>query len=151
MLPPKLIHLIENQWDEIVTRGIRAMLRDPEVIHFRSLPEAELREWGRNILENLGHWLAASKDDEVARRYEAVGRLRFEEHVPLHESVRALCLLKEKVLDFVQEQGSAKTSVDLFAEEELEHRLGHFFDLILVHQVRGYEMALRHSTTHVAG
>lgn len=150
MLPPKLIHLIENHWDEIVTRVIRAMHRDPEITHFRNLPEAELREWGRNILENLGHWLAASKDEEVARRYEALGKLRFEEHVPLHESVRGLCLLKEKVLDFVSEQGLAKTSMDLFAEEELENRLGHFFDLILVHLVRGYETALRR-TAHVAG
>ena len=105
--------------------------------------EAELREWGRNILENLHHWLIDAREAEVAARYEAQGQLRFEEEVPLHECVRGVCVLKEKVLEFVQEQAQDKNFMNLYAEEELEHRLGRFFDLTICHLVRGYEVAMR--------
>lgn len=143
MLPPKVIHLIEQHGDEIVAHAMDEMRRDPEVVHFRDLPTAEIREWGRHILGNLEHWLAEARDTDMATRYEAVGKLRFQEDIPLFEAVRGLCLLKEKVLQFAQDHAMAKTSMDLYAEEEFENRVGRFFDLILVHVVRGYEGALR--------
>jgi hypothetical protein len=58
------------------------------------------------------------------------------------------------MMDFVQEQGLRNDSVefyvelysyvDLYAEEELEHRVGRFFDDLVVHLVRGYEAAWQH-------
>jgi hypothetical protein len=33
--------------------------------------------------------------------------------------------------------------IELYAEEELEHRVGRFFDFMLYHVVRGYEAAMR--------
>jgi hypothetical protein len=32
-------------------------------------------------------------------------------------------------------------SVGLYAEEEMEHRLGQFFDRLIIHLARGYEAA----------
>jgi hypothetical protein len=111
--------------------------------HFRTLPEFELREWGRDILHNLGHWLAAGNEAELGRRYEELGRIRFTEHVPLAESVRGLFLLRETMIDYVQEHFFAKNSLEFCAEEELERRLGRFFDVLVCGLVRGYERALR--------
>jgi hypothetical protein len=34
-------------------------------------------------------------------------------------------------------------SVDLYAKEELERRVGRFFDELTIHMVRGYETAWR--------
>ena len=69
--------------------------------------------------------------------------MRFEQEIPLHESVRGLCLLRQKTMEYVEEHIASNSSVELFAEEELERRLSYFFDLLLVHLVRGYESALR--------
>jgi len=34
-----------------------------------------------------------------------------------------------------------QTSVDVYAEEELQHQLGRFFDLMMYYLARGYEHA----------
>jgi len=70
-----------------------------------------------------------------------VGRERLEQAVPLHECVRDLCVLRETLLDYVEEHTFNKDSVELYAEEELDRRVGRFFDLLIVHLVRGYERA----------
>jgi hypothetical protein len=145
MLSGKLIHLIEAHQEQITTSIIHGIRTHPDLVHFRKLPDAELRERGRLILENLGHWLAAGNEEEIARRYETLGKARFEESIPLHESVRALCITKDKMIDFVRGQGLSRNSVDLYAEEELEVRVGRFFDALVIHMVRGYETAWRRS------
>ena len=89
MLSGKLIHLIEAHSDQITSRVIHQIRHDPQLKHIPGLPDAELRETGAHILENLGHWLASPK------------------------------------------------------EEELDRRIGRFFDVLLVHLVHGYERALR--------
>jgi len=141
MLSGKLIHLIEAHQEQIASSVIREIHQHPDLVHLRKLPDAELRERGQQILENLGHWLTAGHEEEIGELYETLGRGRFEESMPLHESVRALALVKDKMIDFVHEQGLARTSMDLYAEEELERRVGRFFDALTIHMVRGYENA----------
>lgn len=143
MLSGKLIHLIESHEEEIAGRVIRSIRRHPELVHLGRLPETELRERGREILKNLGHWLAHGNEEALAHQYEAIGKLRFEESVPLHESIQGLCLIKDKMIDFVDEQGIDQGGLSLYAEEQLERRVGQFFDLLVIHLVRGYETAWR--------
>ena len=145
MLSGKLINLIETHRDDITRRVLEQVRRDPETAHFRRLLDSELRESLQSLLQNLGHWLGTGNATELARRYEMMGRLRYEQEVPLHECARALCIVREKILDYVEEQIISNSSVELYAEEELERRLGRFFDLLLIHLVRGYEHTLRHS------
>ena len=145
MLSAKLVRVVEEHEDQIAT-GVLAQIRgDPEMSHFRTLPEAELREWGREILHNLGHWLGGGHEQEIARRYDELGRLRFLEDVPLRESIRGLCILKQKMLDFVEDHQINRTVVEVYAEEEMGRRIGRFFDLLICHLVGGYERALRHA------
>ncbi len=143
MISGKLVHLIEGHWDEIMSRIIDQVRREPQLTHVRSVVEPEIREYGQTLLEHLGHWLAAGNEDDLAHKYEHLGRLRCEEEVPLHESVRGLCIIREKVLDFVEEHTLTKNTLELYAEEELDRRLGRFFDLLTIHMVKGYERALR--------
>ena len=95
------------------------------------------------MLENLGHWLSAGNEDDLAQKYEHLGKLRCEQDVPLHETVRCLCIAREKMLDFVEEHLFSKNVMELYAEEELDRRLGRFFDVLTIHLVKGYERALR--------
>src|SRR5690349_16865718 len=104
MLSGKFVHLIESQWDHIIARVIDEVRRDPEMTHFPKLVETEWREWGQNLLQNLGHWLAGGHEKELANAFEEHGRHRFEEDVPLEESVRVLCIIRHKVIDYVDEQ-----------------------------------------------
>src|SRR6266536_2097666 len=115
MLSGKLIHLIEANSASIIDRVIDAIRRDIHLVHLGTLPDAELREWGDLLLRRLGNWLATRSEEELSRHYETIGRMRFEEGVPLHEAVRGLFLVKDKMIDFVQEQAFAKTSVQLYA------------------------------------
>ena len=93
------------------------------------------------MLQNLGQWLTAGAGEEIAHRYEQLGRQRFEADMPLHESVRCLCIMRERVLDFVEEHIFTKNSLALYDQEELDRRLGRFFDLLTIHMVKGYEGA----------
>ena len=142
MLSSKLIQLIEDHWDPITTRILRDIRHDHRLPHAAGLPESELRERARDILEHLGHWLSPAKEEELARRFERIGRQRFEESIPLHEVVLAYLIVKDRMLEFVRGQGIGETTVERYAEEELEHSVGRFFDSMIYHVVRGYEAAL---------
>lgn len=143
MVSGKLIHLIEAHQEQIANSVIHEIRHHPDMAHFHKLPDAELRERGQQILENLDHWLSAGNEAEIEQRYEMLGKVRFEESIPLHESVRALAIIKNKMIDFVHEQGLTRTSMELYAEEELQRRVGRFFDTLTVHMVRGYETTWR--------
>lgn len=141
MLSGKLIQLIESHPREITERVLREIWRDPDLMHLHRLPEAELRERGQLLLENFGLWLTGRNEEEFIKEQEAIGKLRFEQGVPLHEAIRALCIIKYNIIDFLEEQGIPKDPLGLYAEEELEHRIGRFFDILIFHMVRGYEVA----------
>src|SRR5947209_8744228 len=116
MLSGRLIHLIETNSASIIEQVISQIRREPELTHVSKLPDAELREYGRHLLDRLGDWLTAGRTDELAAYYEDAGRLRFEEEVPLYEAVRGLFLVKEKMIDFVLDQAAARTFMQLYAE-----------------------------------
>ena len=144
MLSGKLIHLIESHAEQITSRIIQNIRRDPKLTHLATLPEGELHERGREILKNLGHWLA--NKEKIEREYESIGRERYDESVPLHEAIRGLCLIKEAMFDFIHEQATECNCMELYVEEELERRVGSFFDLLVIHLARGYEIEFRHTT-----
>jgi len=139
MVSGKLIQLIEANEGEISNRIMAEIHRDPGLTHLRMLSDAELRRRGNKIVKNLGHWLVSWNQEEMAKEFENLGKRRFEENIPLHEVVRALCVIKVKMIDFVNEQGFNLDALTLYAEEELERRVDRFFDLLVIHLVRGYE------------
>jgi hypothetical protein len=105
---------------------IREIRRHPDLADLCKLSDAELRERSQQILKHLGYWISAGHEAEIEPSYELLGKARFEESIPLHEPVRALAIIKNKMMDFVHYQGIARTAVDLYAEEELERRVGRF-------------------------
>ena len=145
MLSGRLVHLIESHSQDVVASVITQVRREPELAHYRAVLESDLRDWGQFMLQNLGQWLTAGNTEEIAHRYEQLGKQRFEAEIPLHESVHCFCIMRERVLDFVEEHVFTKNSLALYEQEELDRRLGRFFDLLTIHMVKGYEGALRRS------
>lgn len=145
MLSAKLIQLIEDHWEGIMTAVLHNLRNDPRLPNMRKIPDSELRDLGRTMLKNLGQYLTASRHElrALEEQYEGLGRVRFAEDIPLHESVRALQGVKRKVIEFLRDHEFAQSSVAIYAEEELEHRLGEFFDDLIYYEVRGYEAAMR--------
>ncbi len=144
MISGKLVRLIESHGGDIICRIIDQVRREPHMTHLRTVLEPEIHEYGEALLKNLGHWLAAGNDEELAHKYERLGKLRCEQNVPLEESVRGLFIIREKMLDYVDEHILSKDALELYAEEALDRQLGRFFDILTIHLVRGYENALRH-------
>jgi hypothetical protein len=142
MLSTKMVELIESNWEEIANRVVRAVKKHPDLQNLARCSDLELRDWCREMLQNLGYLLSATKDFEVQRRFEVLGKARFEDHIPLHEAVLRMQLLKDKVIGFVHEQGFPMSAMQLYAEEELEFRLSRLFDAGVYRIVRGYESAI---------
>jgi hypothetical protein len=141
MLSAKLIQLIEDHWEPLTRRILIVIRADPRLPHFQTLSESALHDRIGQLCKNLGRWLAAGDDEHLATEYETLGRNRYREAVPLDEVVHAMHLVKHRMLDFVRDQGITQTSVQVYAQEELEHRVGLFFDAVVYHLVRGYELA----------
>jgi hypothetical protein len=135
--------LIESDWEEIAARVIRAIRRHPDMEHLSKRSDLDLRDWCREILEQIGTLMSARKSDDVQKRFEILGKLRFEEQVPLHEAVLRFHMLKDEIVSFIHEKGLPMTAIQLYAEEELEHRIDRFFDDCVYRIVRGYERAMR--------
>ena len=150
MLSSKLIRLIEDHWDPIATRILSEIHHDSRLRRVSALPASELRDRARDILEHLGHWLSVAHSDELARRFESVGRHRCEDGIPLHEVALSYLIVKDRMLEFVRNQGIADSPVGIYAEEELEHCVGRFFDHMVYHVIVGYEETWRTAKAHAA-
>jgi len=145
MLSSKPIRLIESHEEELAASVLRSIRHHPDLPHLGKLPDWELRERGRDILRNLDHFLRRRDEDQLAQEYENLGKLRFEQGVPLDESMRAFLLLKQKMIEHIDEQGTDQDYLALYAEEQFERRIGQFFDFLTIHLARGYERAWRHT------
>jgi hypothetical protein len=143
MLSARLVQAIEENWEEIASRVIRAIRTNPELRTLAQRPDLEMREWSRNVLSDLGYLFSSSKEEEIKRRFQVLGRDRFEENIPLHEAVLRIHILKEKIIGFIHEQALPATAMHLYGEEELELRISQFFDGMVYQIVRGYENAQR--------
>jgi hypothetical protein len=141
MISTRLVQLIEEHAEGITDRVIVQHRRDPRLTHLTHLPESEVRDRCQEILKRLGHWLAESDEREITTHFEAIGRARAHERVPLESVVWAFQVLKNRMLDYIRDQGIGLSTVEIYAEEELEHQVGVFFDSVIYHVVRGYQNA----------
>lgn len=138
-----LIQKIEGHSEQIAGLVVEEIKRDPQLQSIGSLHRDELTRRALDLLGNLGHWLVAL-DPEVARWSEPLGRSRFEHAVPLHELIRCLLIIKTRLIAFSRQELSG-TALQIYAEEELEHRVGRFFDEVVYYVAKGYESAQQDS------
>ncbi len=141
MITQQLIDAVESSWEGIAARTIDEIRRDKRLPHLRELPNSEFREWARGILTSLPGWPVTLDDEELAERYERVGKERFRESVPVHETIRSLHHLKCKLIEFVRSEFYPQNAIDLYAQIEFEHRTDMFFDQLMYHVARGHDEA----------
>jgi hypothetical protein len=141
MISAKLVHRVEDHWEQVSARFFRLMRSSQAMPHFARLPDSELTEVCRRVLRNLGNWLVSGSESDIAWLFERIGAERHRSGIPLSEAIRVVQLLKDATISFIQDEGPVDNSVQLYAEEELENQLGRFFDLLVFHLARGYESA----------
>jgi hypothetical protein len=139
MVSAKLVHLLEDHWEAVLARTLRLIRNSKELPHLSRMPESEVSKTCKRVVHNLGHWLASAPEEELGDNYEKLGRERCKEGMPLSEAIRGVQFMKEASVGYIRDQGFFNT-VDVYAEEELEHELGRFFDLLVFHLARGYEL-----------
>jgi hypothetical protein len=93
--------------------------------------------------------LEHGNEEQLARQYQHIAKMRVEV-VPLQESIRGLLLMKDKIIDFIDDQAIERDWLELYAEEQFERRVGHLFDLVVIHLAGGYEMEWRHAAKPAA-
>ena len=150
MLSANLIHLIESHSDAITRQVVTRIRADPKLPSLMRHSENELLRRCEDLCERLGHWLAEADEEEIEKRFSTLGRERFEEGTPLHETVRATQLFKSAILSYARHHGLGGSTVDLYGEEELERLVVGFFDRVIYYEVREYEKALRSAAPRFA-
>jgi len=143
MISARLVHLIESNGEQIIDRVAAQLHREPLITHGEAILDYELHGLGRDLLENLGEWLSSGNFHELMRRFERFGTICYEQSIPLHEALHGLSMLREKILDVAQENMISNSSIELYGEEELDRRVGRFFDRLAIHVARGFEEAVR--------
>lgn len=138
MLTVRIVSLIESQWERIADRAISAVANDPAVPNYNALTDEELRSRAKDLLSNLGHWLARRDEKALAERYEKLGKLRREEGMPLHEVIYKLQLLKRTVLSHARDEHLEMTAFQLYQEQAFLTALDEFFDRIIFHVAKGF-------------
>ena len=142
MISARLVHLIEANGDQIIDRVAAQIRREPLITHGKAILDYELNGLGRDLLDNLGEWLSSGNFHELLRRFERFGTICYEQSIPLHEALHGLSMLREKILDVAQENMISNSSIELYGEEELDRRVGRFFDRLAISVARGFEEAV---------
>jgi len=137
LLSAHLVELIREHAEELADTLAHKIRNHPDLPNFAKRTPADLKNWCADQIRSLSSSLLAEGED--FKRYRLIGVARFKESKPLHEPVLGLFLLKETIADFVRQRGYPMGAVDLYAEEDLERRIGRFFDTAVYHLVCGYE------------
>ena len=147
MLSTRLLHRIEDHAEQLTSVILHRFQSDENLASYRNLSENELHDQIWQVCKHLGEWLTERTEAPLKEHYDALGRLRFREGVPMHEIVLALQTTKDRILAFARSDGFSETMLELYGREELELRVSHFFDRAIYHLVRGYEHARKSRST----
>ena len=150
MLSANLIELIAIHSSRL-TKDVAADLATNERTRgFRAVPMKELEPRIFELFHHLGSWIGDPKHGRVQEEFSGWGRRRFGQGIPLSEIVYAVILLKHHLRRYITDHGLLEASfprvesdyvlpMHLHSLQELNARVGEFFDEALYHLTRGYE------------
>lgn len=138
MYADMLVHRIEKNWKLIAEKIERRVRRDMSLPHYHSLPSEDIMQRGKDIANNLSHWIQRRNDQELVARYEWLGRKRHAEQIPLPEVIRVIHTIKTQIIEYAREQHLDYSPLEMQAETELVRALGRCFDLMIYAVAKGY-------------
>src|SRR4051812_20395403 len=123
MLSTRLLHRIEDHAEQLTSVILHRFQADEDLVSYHNLSENELHDRVWHVCKHLGEWLTEKTEAPLKENYEALGRLRFREGVPIHEIVLALQITKDRIIAFARSDGFSETMLELYGREELELRV----------------------------
>ncbi|MBI4478783.1 MAG: hypothetical protein HY651_02070 [Acidobacteria bacterium] len=139
MLSTRLIQMIEDHADKLMSSLIGKLKTDPHTPAYRRFSDIEIRSRAYTVYKNLGAWMVGKPEDEIRQLYMHLGLRRFEEGTPLHEVIYALILTKNNLLEYIRASGLGGTALEIYAEQELSNKISQFFDTAIYYTAVGYE------------
>jgi hypothetical protein len=155
MLASRLLELIETHAESLTKETLKDLATNPRTPSFHRVPAHELEARVYATYHNLGKWIGAQSEEAVRADYERWGATRFRQGIPLSEVAYALILVKHHLRRFVKDHGLVEFSgdravagdligVQLHGIQELNYKVGEFFDRALYYLARGYEEEASH-------
>ena len=150
MLAARLLQLIQGHAGPLTRRVVDDLTTNERTTALRRLDPADVESRVATFFFNLGQWIGDADENAVRSEYEEMGKVRFREHVPLSELVYALLISKHHLRQYIREHGLVDFAgdrvvpeellpIELYSIQELNDRVGEFFDRALYHLARGYE------------
>jgi len=124
--------------EELIQR-IRNSDRCSELI--RRVPAEEQKRYALEIYRDLTDWLAVEIDAIVESRYVDLGIQRAHQGVPLTHVFWAVCVAREYLWEYMQQECLLEEPVEFLGGVMLLHSLNQFFDRVLYFTLVGYQKA----------
>lgn len=154
MISAKLIELIEIHATRLTKDVARDLSSNDRTRGFRAVPVEDLEQRIFQILHHLGNWIGEPKSDRVEAEFSQWGSRRFDQGIPLSEIVYAIIVLKQHLRRYIHDHGLVDAAfphteseyvlpMHLHSLQDLNARVGQFFDEALYHLACGYEAESR--------
>jgi hypothetical protein len=140
LLAYRLVRLIETRADELadgVWRQLQASEKTCEFAHM--VPAEDFHAAVYEIYTHLGEWVMGRSEEDIARRYTAIGRRRASQGVALSQLNWAIVLTREHLWEFLQGEDTLERPTEVFGELKLLQLLEQFFDRAIFYAAVGYE------------
>jgi hypothetical protein len=154
MLGAHLLQLIQAHAGRLSRDVMDDLMTNARTPTFRRLNPTDVETRVSALFYNLGKWIGDADETAVRDEYEDMGRARCREGVPVSELVYALLVTKSHLRRYIREHGLVDFAGDrvapqeflpleLHSIQEVNYRVGEFFDRALYHLARGYEAEAR--------
>jgi hypothetical protein len=150
MISAKLIELIELHATRLTKDVVHDLATNPRTRGFQAVPREDLEQRVYQLFHHLGNWIGNPRSGEVATEFTGWGRRRFDQSIPLSEIVYAIIILKQHLRRYIADHGLVDAAfsrvegdymlpMHLHSLQDLNARVGEFFDEALYHLACGYE------------
>lgn len=154
MIAAKLVELIEIHSPQLTRDVARDLMSNERTRSFRAVRESDLEQRVFQLLHHLGNWIGAPHSEQVKAEFKDWGRRRFDQGIPLSELISAIIVLKQHLRQYIADNGIVDASfpriegdyvmpLHLHSLQELNARIGQFFDEALYELARGWEEQAR--------
>lgn len=137
----RLVRMIETHSENLATSLLHKVQHSSSTASYAKVPPDELKQRVYEIYQHLGDWLLGKSVFDIEQRYREIGARRFRQGIPLNELIWAIVLTRENLWEFLTWESGLDRPAEVFAELELLHLLGQFFDRAILYATTGYEGA----------
>src|SRR4249920_1786757 len=150
MISAKVIAMIESHAGRLTRDAAQDLATNERTPGFAKVSREELEKRVFQLFHHLGNWIGDPKSEEVEAEFFDWGRRRFDQGIPLSEIVYAIIILKQHLRRYIRDNGVVDATfpridgdyvlpMHLHSLQDLNVRVGEFFDEALYYLARGYE------------